>query len=84
MYYVWYNMMSCVIFWNISVYYIVCVMWLYFVCKGRGYWGQSLSKSECAYESNYIMKHVDVTGNPLHYDLSWWYVCMKSNEVYKM
>ena len=81
---VWYNIMSCFIFLNLSVYYIVSVMLLYVVCKGTGYWGQSWSKSKCAYEPNYIMKHVDVMGNLLHYDLSCWYVCMKSNEVYKM
>ena len=45
-------------------------MLLYVVCKGTGYQGQSLSKSKCAYECNYIMKHVDVTGNLLHYDHS--------------
>ena len=78
---VWYNMMSCFIFLNLSVYYIVGVMLLYVVCKGTGYWGQSLAKSKCEYEPNCIMKHVDVTGNLLHCDLSCWYVCMKSNEV---
>ena len=58
-------------------------MLLYVVCKGTGYQGQSWSKSECAYEHNYIKKHVDTTGNLLHDDLSCWYVCMKSNKVYK-
>ena len=59
-------------------------MLLYVVCKGTGYGRKSLSKSKCAYKPNYIMKHVDVTGNLLHYDLPFCYVCMKSNEVYKM
>ena len=58
-------------------------MLLYVVCKDIGYQGQSWSKSGCAYECNYIMKHVDITGNLFHDDLSCWYVCMKSNEVYK-
>ena len=66
------------------IYYIVSVILLYVLCKGTGYWEQSLSKSKCTYELDYIMKHVDVTGNLLHYVLSCLYVCMKSNEIYKM
>ena len=29
------------------------------------------------------MKHVDITGNLLHGNMSCWYVCMNSHEVYK-
>ena len=45
-------------------------MLLYVVCKGIGYQEQSLSKSKCAYECHYIMKHVDIAGNLLHDNLS--------------
>ena len=40
-------------------------------------------KSECAYECNYIMKHDDITRNPLHDNMSCRYVCINSHEVYK-
>ena len=80
---VWYNIMSSVIFENLCVYDIVSVILLYVVCKGIGYQGLSWLKSECAYECNYIMKHVDITGHILHDDLSCWYVCMNSNGIYK-
>ena len=40
-------------------------------------------KSKCAYECNYIMKHVDITGNLLHDNLACSYVCMNSHEIYK-
>ena len=80
---VWYNMMSCVILENLCVYYIVSVMLLYVVCKGTGYQEQSWSKIKMYYECNYIMKHVDITGNLLHDNLCCWYVCMNSHEVYK-
>ena len=66
------------------VYLIVNIMLLYVVCKGKGYWGKFRSKSKCAYEPNYIMKHVDVTVNLLYDNLSCWYVFMKLNDVYKM
>ena len=59
-------------------------MLLYVVCKGKPYWGQSWSKSKCAYESYYIIKHVDVAVNLLHDNLSCWYVYMKWNDVYQM
>ena len=56
----WYNMMSCVIFENLSVYYIVSVMWKYVVCKGNNIKDNPDQKSKCAYEGHYIMKHVDI------------------------
>ena len=81
----------CLIQYDVMFYFLkfICLLYcrcnvIHVVCKGTGYWGQSLSKSKWAYEPNYIMKHVDVTGILLHYDLSCWYVCMKSNEVDKM
>ena len=66
---VWYNLMSCVIFENLCVYYIASVMLLYVVCKGTKNQEQSWSKIKMCTECNYIMKHVDIWDNV--YNRNW-------------
>ena len=39
-------------------------------------------KSKSAYVCHYIMKHLDITANLLHDNLSCWYICMNEHEVY--
>ena len=61
-------MMLCVILENLCVYYIESVMLLY--VKVQDIKNNPDKMSKCAYDCNFIMKHVDITGNLLHDNLS--------------
>ena len=63
--------MSCVIFENLCVYYIVSVMcYCTLYVKVQDIENNPDQRSECTYECNYIMKHVEITRNLLHDNLS--------------
>ena len=58
-------------------------MLLYVVCRGTGYWNNPDQKQNVHMNVATSWNMLMLLENILHDDLSCWYVCMKSNEVYK-